>query len=553
MLCSSRMLRDCAVSLTVGLAGWALFAAPMMAAETAAVPAPAKSQAETPPAQPTRWRDAWGKAEVVQRIRPEYNDAYINNPHKGTTTFQRFNGDPLYPGMRWDDSKGPMEFLAPANADLSNDHYPPTRVSYCRWPWKAIEPEKGKIRFDILDAALKTAHDRGQTLQLRIEPWAQPEDAPDWYYTMGGTRQGRPTTRPAAVAAVPPTPSPTTAPTTMRVRRPRLPEADCNNPLYLQHWGDLIRALGKRYDGHPDLESFDVAYGGQWGEGGGNATYQTASKLVDVYCEAFKKTDLILMLSTPGCKYASTLKDRHFGWRADCFGDMNKRSDGTVPAGLNWNHMYDAYPQSVEEDGLRDAWKYRPVTYETCGTVSSWKRSNYDVDWIIEQGYKYHVSVFMPKSVVVPDEWMPKIMEFNKRMGYRFFIHQMNLPLEARPGQLIETFVTMDNKGCAPIYRPYHFAFRFTQGEKSYVVKLKQDIRTWLPDLTFFREKFIYPPQLEIGKEVKVACAIVNDQDQPVVKLAIKPLAVDGWHALTSMDVSEKDSPAIDSWKPPVE
>jgi hypothetical protein len=52
---------------------------------------------------------------------------------------------------------------------------------------------------------------------------------------------------------------------------------------------------------------------------------------------------------------------------------------------------------------------------------------------------------------------------------------------------------------------------------------------------------------------VKGACAIVNDQDQPVVKLAIKPLAVDGWHPLTSMDATEKDSPAIDSWKPPVE
>jgi len=548
-------MRACALTTVIfaiaAIAACALLDATSIAAEGTAVAVPANDSVKAPATGATRaTRPARGD---MQRIRPEYNDAYINNPHKGTTTFQRFNGDPLYPTMRWDDSKGPLEFPAPKNADLSNDNYPPTRISYCRWAWKVIEPEKGKIRFDVLDAALKTAHDRGQTLQMRMQPWVGPEDAPDWYYAMGGTRQGGPTTRPSVPSApagvlAPPGATPTSAPapTTTRARRPRFQETDFNNPLYLQHWGDFIRALGKRYDGHPDLESFDVAYAGQFGEEGGNATYETASKLVDVYREAFQKTDLLLMLGTPGCKYASTLKDRHFGWRADCFGDLRMGRDQSTPRNLSWNHSYDAYPQQVAETIAPDAWRYAPVTYETCGTVSSWKRSNYDIDWIIEQGSKYHISVFMPKSVVIPEEWMGKIMEFNKRMGYRFFIQQMYLPEDARPGQLIETVVTIDNKGCAPIYRPYHFALRFSQGEKSYVVKLKQDIRTWMPDLSFFREKFIYPPELEIGKEVKVSCAIVNDQDQPVVKLAIKPLAVDGWHELARMGASETDSRPID-------
>jgi len=473
-----------------------------------------------PSSAPSRWRDRWGPKEIVQRIRPAYNDAFLNNPHKGTTTFQRFNGDALYPTMRWDDSKGPLEFPAPQNADLSNDHYPPTRIAYCRWAWRVLEPEKGKIRFDVLDAALKTAHDRGQTLQIRMQPWVGREAAPRWYLDKGGT------TRESGKGI------------------------DHNNALYLQHWGDFIRALGQRYDGHADLESFDVAYGGQWGEGGGNATYETASKLVDVYRESFKKTPLVLMLGTEGCKYASTLKGLHFGWRADSFGDVRTRGQGVVPDALSWNHMLDAYPETVQETIAPDAWKYAPVTYETAGTVASWKRANFDIDWIIEQGYKYHVSVFMPKSVAIPDEWMPKIMEFNKRMGYRFALQQMNLPLEARAGQEIQAFATIDNKGVAPIYRPYRFALRFSQGDRHYVVALKQDIRTWMPDLTFFREKFVFPAELKLG-EVKVSCSIVNDRNTPVVKLAIKPLDADGWHPLTSMDVVEKDSPAIDSYKQP--
>ncbi len=452
----------------------------------------------------------------MQRIRPEYNDAYLNNPHKGTTTFQRFNGDPLYPTLRWDDSKGPLEFPPPQNADLSNGQYPPTRIAYCRWAWRVLEPEKGKIRFDVLDAALKTAHDRGQTLQVRVQPWVNKEGPPEWYLQMGGTQ------------------------------RESGKGFDHNNPLYVQQWGDFIRVLGQRYDGHPDLESFDVAYGGQFGETGGNANYETAAKLVDIYRQSFKKTTLLLMLGSEGCKYASTLTGVHFGWRADSFGDVRKRGMGVVPDELSWNHMYEAYPPAVQESVGWDAWKYAPVTFESAGTPASWKRANFDIDWIIEQGYKYHMSVFMPKSVAIPEEWMPKIMEFNKRLGYRFFIQQMSLPLEARAGQEIQVFATIDNKGVAPIYRPYHFALRFSQGGRHYIVKLKQDIRTWMPDLTFFREKFIFPKELKLG-EVKVACSIVNDRDEPVVKLAIKPLDEDGWHPLTSMDVVETDSPPIDS------
>jgi hypothetical protein len=464
------------------------------------------------------WRDRWGKDEIVQRIRPAYDSEYINNPHKGTATFQRFNGDPLYPTIWWDDSKGPLEFPPPTNKDLSNDRYPPTRISYCRWLWRVIEPEKGKIRFDILDAALKTAAERHQTLQLRIQPYIG-NDAPAWYYQLGGTR----------VAGS--------------------HEIDHNTPAYLQHWGDLIRALGQRYDGHPALESFDIAYGGACGEGGGNATAETAARLVDVYCQAFRKTQLLSMLGTPGCKYGSTLKGVHLGWRADCYGDIRAEGLDETPDELAWNHMRDAYPQDVENGGVKDAWKTAPVTFETGWTVPYWQQHGWDIDWIIAQAYRYHASVFMPKSVYIPDEWMPKIMEMNKRLGYRFHIHQMDLPLQAKPGQMMETHLTIDNRGVAPIYRPYHFALRFGQGGRHYVVKYKADIRTWLPDLTFVCEKIVFPAGLSRG-EVKISCSIVNDDDQPVVRLAIKPVAPDGWHPLTSMDVVDKESLPISATKP---
>ena len=61
----------------------------------------------------------------------------------------------------------------------------------------------------------------------------------------------------------------------------------------------MIRAVGKRYDGHPDLESVDLAIVGAWGEGAGSdeLTERTRQALVDSYLDAFHKTPLVMMLS----------------------------------------------------------------------------------------------------------------------------------------------------------------------------------------------------------------------------------------------------------------
>lgn len=51
-----------------------------------------------------RWRDAYGPDERVQRVRPVESDAWLPNPHRGIVTFQRFQGDPLYASLFWNDT-----------------------------------------------------------------------------------------------------------------------------------------------------------------------------------------------------------------------------------------------------------------------------------------------------------------------------------------------------------------------------------------------------------------------------------------------------------------
>jgi len=242
------------------------------------------------PAKAMYWREHFGRDEVIQRIRPEESNAYIPNPHRGTTTFQRFQGDAPYSTWLWCDAEGPTTFDPGAPVRDNVKFVPRTTLSYCRWPWRWFEPKKGQYNWKLLDLALKTARARGQTLQIRIEPFTRkidyrqepiaatrhpPEmsvDVPDWYWDTGAAWIERgPYHR---------------------------NEPDFNDPNYLKHFVSFIRAAARRYDGHPDLESVDVAVAGKWGESGGNATPETKATLVGVFRKSFKKTQLIVMLGT---------------------------------------------------------------------------------------------------------------------------------------------------------------------------------------------------------------------------------------------------------------
>ena len=481
------------------------------------------------PARPriVSWRDAYGPDEKVQRIRPLEHSDYIANPHRGTATFQRFQGDPTYPTPVSSDTHGPLAFPRLRGPVLANVKYiPRTTLTYCRWPWKWLEPVKGRFNWQIIDGALRAASERGQTAQLRFQPYTlrwdtaknppkakryPPEvsvNLPDWYWDTGATW----------IAAGP------------YCRH----EPDSNDPRYIRHFGDFIRAFAKRYDGHPVLESIDMAYAGFWGESGGNATAATAAKLSDIYVSSFKRTQLLGMLGTAAIPRALA-RGCNVGWRADCFGDLKESLVKEVPRTAAWNHTYDSYVRNIHLSGLKDAWKTAPVTMETCWNVASWSMYGFDLDRIIEEGYRYHTTVFMPKSAYFPEKALAKLIAFDRRIGYRFALRQMLLPLAARRGQKFTISCFADNVGCAPLYRPYALALRFTQGRTTRIERFQVDLRSWLPGHAFCEEEVRLPGVFERG-EVKVALGIIDEHDTPRAWFAITGRTDAGWHPLTSIE-----------------
>src|SRR5208337_2259824 len=154
-------------------------------------------------------------------LRPKEIDAVLVNPGMGIQTFQRFNGDAINSGLGWSE-EGPVGKLAPAAGAVD---FPASSISYCRWFWETLEPEQGKVRWEILDLALAEARRHGQRLMIRLMPYDQLHPLPKWYRESGARRLNSDSSEDGKIW-----------------------QPDFSDPLYFKYWGALVTEAGRRYD-----------------------------------------------------------------------------------------------------------------------------------------------------------------------------------------------------------------------------------------------------------------------------------------------------------------
>ena len=439
-------------------------------------------------------------------VRPEEIHEVLNNPGIGFMTFQRFNGDTLNAEKTWTEGF-PIDYQ-PFDGDLTNDHYPNTSLAYFRIYWRFIEPEKEKYNWNLIDHALTTAKSRDQTLLLRIAPYGTgPErDVPDWYRDMMGVEEDLPEEK---------------------------WQTDPEDPRYVQYFGGMIRALGERYNGHPDLESVDMALVGAWGEGAGSEllTDKTRKALVDCYLEALPDTHLIMLL-TDARTNEYGISQRNVGWRIDCLGDMGGFS-------TTWSHMNDYYPQSIIQFGMQDAWKKAPVTLEVCWVMQHWKDMGWDVNYIIDQSLKWHISSFNAKSSPVPGDWEPHVARWLNRMGYRFVLRKFTFPQRVKVGENMPFTSWWENKGVAPCYHRFPLAILLSNPEHEKILITAADIRAWLPGDNLYDASIQIPENLQAG-EYELSIGLLDESGKyPKVKLAIEGMNAQGWYPMGIIKVVE--------------
>ncbi len=466
----------------------------------------------------------------VRIVRPREIDGVLVNPGIGFTTFQRFNGDDLNAGSGWTEGR-PIEYQ-PVRGDPTNRDHPMTSIAYFRVNWRFVEPEEGRYAWDMLDRALDTAAERGQSLMLRISPYEGEIDVPDWYRQRLGPEKGL---------------------TNSKWR------TDPENPLYVERFGGLIRRLGARYDGHPDLESVDVAIVGYWGEGSGGhlLTDRTRQALLTAYLEGFRRTPLLFQplngdapdpsFLLHGLPIAAAWPDgtdngsgpamRHLGWRFDCLGDLGFWKSRV----RDWSHMHDVYPEQIIQSGMAEAWRRAPVSLEICGTFLSWRdKQGYgekEVRYIFDQALKWHVSSFNAKSSPVPTEWRPLVDDWLKRMGYRFVLRRLTYPVRVRPHGVLPFTSWWENKGVAPCYRDFRLALRMVGPERTGVLVTGADIRSWLPGDALYDDRVFLPADLPEG-DYQLQVGLVDPRTRlPRVRLAIEGRDDTGWYPMGPITV----------------
>ena len=453
--------------------------------------------------------------EHLTIIKPVVIDDVLTNPGIGFMTFQRFNGDALNTGAGWTEGF-PIEYQE-FDGDLTNQDHPATTIAYWRIYWKFIEPEMGNYRWDLLDKALEVARSRGQSLLLRIAPYGTGDqrDVPDWYREMVGPRKDWKYNNPVNKWVV-----------------------DPEDPRYAEYFGGMIRALGERYDGHPDFEAIDLSIVGAWGEGAGAGLLNQVAReaLVDAYTESFKKTPVIaLLMDKKTMEYANSRIS--VGWRVDCIGDLGFWADEQH----GWTHMYDYYPRQIINNGVQHSWKTSPLSFEICGTFLSWRdRQGYgreEVKYIFDQSLKWHMSSFNAKSSPVPPEWEDLVDDWLRKMGYRFALRRFTYPTNLRINERLNFTTWWENLGVAPCYKNFTMAVRIKNANREFVFVTGADLLEWLPGDIVHDDSFFIPADFPVGT-ANVQVAIIDKLNfEPRVNLAIEGGLKDGWYQLGTINI----------------
>ena len=437
---------------------------------------------------------AGAAASQTVTVTPVESDELFANPAMGWQTFHsNAFGDPDYGTL-------------------------PSSVMYVRYYWASFEPKPGEYDWKLLDKAIEDAAAAGQTVAFRVMTagTGRPEDwSPAWLKELGArTREYR------VYGATHWTP-------------------DFNDTVFLQRHEAFIEALGRRYNGRPEVALVDIGSIGLWGEWHMSQTdvpmptEENAVRIVEAYRKAFPDTPLAMQLDhVPGMKYAVA---HGIGWRVDCWGDMGGFSK-------TWCHMRAVYPQAIRDTGSGEAWKRAPVALETCWDMRKWHEEKWDLDFILKWALDNHVSFINNKSQPVPEEYLPKVKAFLKRVGYRYVLRSAKYQQAAAPESNFTVELLWDNVGVAPCYRAYHPAIALADANGRVAwsqVFAKFSTRDWLPGRMPTTLTASLPKSVAPG-EYTLLVGVTSGDGQPAVRLAIEGRREDGWHSIGPLTVSRQ-------------
>jgi Domain of unknown function (DUF4832) len=223
------------------------------------------------------------------------------------------------------------------------------------------------------------------------------------------------------------------------------------------------------------------------------------------------------------------------GWRLDCLGDMRQGPGPYIPA-----EMLEIYPQQIVRSAVQDVWQQRPVSLETCGTPSSWKRAGYDVNYILNQALRWHVSSVNVKSSPIPPEWKADFERLQMMIGYRFLLRRLEYPRAVKAGDMMPVHMWWLNAGVAPVYREYWLAIELRSAKNTAIVRVPVDVRKWLPGDAVFDGTIYVPESLSPGEYDFRVGMLDPRTERPAIRFAIQGRSADGWYHMGNISVESR-------------
>jgi hypothetical protein len=309
-------------------------------------------------------------------------------------------------------------------------------------------------------------------------------------------------------------------------------EVDMEEPVVKLYHERLIRALGERYDGNPDLALVDIGSVGLWGEWHnycdtalmpGDAARKA---IIDLYYEAFPNTPLTALVDDKANVLYANSKG-HSAWRGDCWGN------GEGP-GVGWNHHTDSYQPMVNI--MPDGWKQGTVALEPCGTFGGYPTPP---ESVVNDAISWHATFVQNKSHKIPDNWMPDIERLVKKLGFRLVLRSFSFDRTIKSDKNIRVGMKWENIGIAPPYRDHRIAFRLkdVNGINSDLYLSDVSIMGWLPGEKNVKISFNVPAGMTAGDYTLEMGIVFHSATDHTIPIANKGKTSDGWYTLGKITI----------------
>lgn len=407
----------------------------------------------------------------------------------------------------------------------------PHSLVYANWSWSEIEPEQGVYDFDGLERKYKLDDWSRQGVRLIFRvvlDYPRPEarlDIPEWLYEeLGGDGVW------------------------YSYKWGNGFSPNYMNPQLIARHGQLIRALGDKYNNDPRIAYIQIGSIGHWGEwhtiqdGDLHIPFpelDIAEQYVRHYIEYFP--DKMLMMRRPH----QIAIDHGMGLYNDMFGDKTETLDEF------WSWVENGYESWLTEEthpAMPDYWQHAPTGGEFAPR-RPWRSffGMFRLGKTIRMAETVHMSWIGPNTPADYPKNGPLQKGIDKlldRVGYRFRVEEAVLPRQASPGEDIVIDMVWLNEGVAPFYREWPLELSLIDGSGQAVVRQRaeSDVRDWLPGRHRVSERLGLPATLGEGT-YRVAVAIPDPEGISAgIRLAMEGGLGDGRYVLGELAVTGEGS-----------